>query len=103
MTATNQLCEPKRRSVITNPQWSATRLASVSDTLNRFFRRFRYGFRTYMQTVQIARMQSVLANLTDFQLEQIGITRAEIATYSERLFSNDTGHQDEGPEQNDRP
>ena len=41
------------------------------------------------RTLQTARMMSVLANMSDQQLDEIGISRSDIPLYAERLMSND--------------
>ena len=40
-------------------------------------------------TVQTARMMSVLSNMSDHQLDQIGISRADIPKYAETLMAED--------------
>ena len=42
-----------------------------------------------LRTLQIARMMSVLANMSDQQLAETGITRSEIPEYALRLMSEE--------------
>jgi uncharacterized protein YjiS (DUF1127 family) len=50
------------------------------------------GLRSCVHTLQTARMYQALSQLSDRQLDQIGITRQEIPQYVERLMS----HEDAG-------
>ena len=42
-----------------------------------------------LRTLQTAQMMSVLANMSDQQLAQIGISRSEIPQYADRLMSKE--------------
>jgi len=42
-----------------------------------------------LRALQTARMMSVLANMSDQQLAQIGISRSETPQYAERLMSEE--------------
>lgn len=46
------------------------------------------GLRGMVRSLQTARMMTVLANMSDHQLEQIGITRADIPVYAETLIAD---------------
>lgn len=41
-----------------------------------------------LKTVQTARMMTILANMSDQQLDEIGITRSDIPRYAEELMSD---------------
>ncbi|SEW04766.1 protein of unknown function [Aliiroseovarius sediminilitoris] len=42
-----------------------------------------------LKALQMARMLSTLANMTDYQLAQIGISRSEIPEYAEKLMADE--------------
>lgn len=86
MAVTEQFGE---HSNAAKPRWMHIKSASFLNVLSAYSRRFRKTFGIYLHAVQVARMNDVLVNLSDVQLEQVGITRAEIPRYAERLISND--------------
>ncbi len=45
--------------------------------------------RAALKALQVARMASTLSNMHDGQLKQIGITRAEIPKYAEKLIAEE--------------
>lgn len=87
MAVTEQFVE---HSNAAKPRWMHIKSAAFLRALSAFGRRFRKSFGVSLHAVQVARMNEVLGNLSDFQLEQVGITRAEIPRYAERLISNDS-------------
>jgi uncharacterized protein YjiS (DUF1127 family) len=86
MAVTEQFGE---RSDAARPRWMHIKSAAFLSEISAFDRRFRNAIGVYLHAVQVARMNGVIANLSDVQLEQVGITRAEIPRYAERLISND--------------
>jgi len=46
------------------------------------------GLRGMVRSMQTARMMTVLANMSDHQLEQIGTKRADIPAYAEMLMAD---------------
>lgn len=48
------------------------------------------AFKSFIAAAQHGRMLSVLSNMSDAELENIGITRADIPSYAETLMSNET-------------
>ena len=61
--------------------------ASVFTALAGFGSWFASKARTGMRTMQSARMMSTLSHLSDRQLDQIGITRADIPHYADQLMA----------------
>jgi uncharacterized protein YjiS (DUF1127 family) len=51
--------------------------------------RFGAKAKSTLRTLQMARMQSVLSNMSDHQLAQIGIQRSDIPKYAELLMANE--------------
>lgn len=47
-------------------------------------------FRSGTRALQLARMKSILAQMSDYQLSQVGITRSEISVYAESLMGRDS-------------
>ncbi|MGB7318160.1 MAG: hypothetical protein WBC85_09365 [Planktotalea sp.] len=45
-----------------------------------------------LEALKHGRMMSVLSNMSDAQLSQIGITRADIPAYAKTLLERDQGH-----------
>lgn len=46
---------------------------------------FAAGFKRFIANVQVGRMRSVLNQMSDSQLETVGITRSEIDAYAAKL------------------
>ncbi len=42
-----------------------------------------------LKAFQMARMQSTLSNMSDYQLAQIGISRSDIPEYAEKLMAEE--------------
>ena len=59
----------------------------VYQGLRRFAVLTRMKTKSALRALQTARMLSVLANMSDQQLAQIGISRSEIPQYADRLMS----------------
>lgn len=57
--------------------------------------RFRNGTRSLLETMQIGRMMSVLSELSNVQLAEVGITRSEIPQYAARLILGDNASNSE--------
>lgn len=57
-----------------------------SDKVKAFLARFGRGAKSTLTTLQTARMMSVLSDMSDQQLAQIGISRSDIPEYAERLI-----------------
>ncbi|WP_254442448.1 DUF1127 domain-containing protein [Ruegeria arenilitoris] len=62
-------------------------LPLILSRLNKVFA----GMRGVLRTLQMARMMSTLSEMSDHQLTQIGISRADIPMYAEKLLSDDWG------------
>ena len=45
--------------------------------------------KTALKLLQTARMMSALSNMTDHQLDEIGISRSEIPQYAEKLIGTE--------------
>ena len=97
MAATNQFSEHGERSGRTNPRWIAVKSAAALGALSRASARFRKAFAVFLHSTQVARMNSVLTSFSDVQLEQVGITRAEIPSYAARLISDDGVRTNDAP------
>lgn len=48
------------------------------------------AFKSFIASAQHSRMLSVLSQMSDAELERIGITRADIPNYTEKLLSHGT-------------
>lgn len=66
-----------------------SRPAALLVTVSAWGARFRNIAASVLRTLQIARMTSVLAKMSDVDLAQIGISRSEIRQYAERLILED--------------
>jgi len=51
--------------------------------------RIRAKANTALKALQMARMMSVLSNMSDYQLAQIGISRSDIPKYAETLMAGE--------------
>ena len=72
-----------------------TGLVVILDAGRTFFHRVQHvkvKAHEALKAVQLARMMSVLSNLNDHQLAQIGISRNEIQDYAKMLMANETGN-----------
>ena len=47
------------------------------------------AFKSFVASAQHGRMLSVLSQMSDAELERIGITRADIPNYAEKLLSHE--------------
>ncbi|MBT8418701.1 MAG: DUF1127 domain-containing protein [Silicimonas sp.] len=56
--------------------------------------------KSFLRAMQMARMMSSLAEMSDRQLAEIGITRSQIPQYAEKLLAQETDGKDQ--EQRDR-
>ncbi len=69
---------------------SATEVSSVFFGASRgFFHKVDVVLRAGLRTVQTARMMSALAQMSDEQLSQIGITRADIPNYTDKIMATE--------------
>ena len=68
---------------------SFTETRNGSDAVSGVFARFFAAFGRGVNAMQVARMNSVLHGMDNTQLNQIGITRSEIADYAEMLMLRD--------------
>ncbi len=55
-------------------------------SLVAFLARFSAKAQAILRTLQVARMISTLSSMSDGQLSQIGISRADIPQYAEKLM-----------------
>lgn len=62
--------------------------SAFSKTLSRVGTRTAETARSVWRALKKARMMSVLENMTDQQLSQIGISRSDIPRHAERLISD---------------
>lgn len=72
----------KRHPVLTSPLAIVASIPAIVATCWR-------NIASFFQSVQVARMTSALAQMSDSQLAQIGISRSEIYRYAEYLTSQD--------------
>ena len=72
---------------------------AVSRFLAQLGSDFATSAKSFLRVMQMARMMSSLANMTDPQLAAIGITRAQIPQYAEKLMAQETDGKD--PDQRD--
>jgi uncharacterized protein YjiS (DUF1127 family) len=73
--------------------FNAHTFGATESSVNRFFGAFHRVWAKVsavashaLQAVQVARMTSVLSDMTDKQLAEIGISRSGIPAYAERLI-----------------
>lgn len=64
-------------------------LSSLSTTRSPMGARVWRKMKAVLFAVQVARMKSVLSQLSDEQLAQIGCSRSEISKYAKALMSNE--------------
>ena len=64
---------------------TATRIAV---SVPRFLARIAAKSHAALKALQIARMQSTLLNMSDYQLTQIGVSRSDIPKYAETLMAD---------------
>ncbi|PVH30154.1 hypothetical protein [Pararhodobacter oceanensis] len=57
--------------------------------LSRFGGKIKTQAQHLSKAIQLARMMSVLANMSDDHLELIGVTRSEIPAYAEKLLAGE--------------
>lgn len=75
-----------------HPMESVRRTASatakpITAFLLRFAAQTQITARSVLRPLQTARMMSVLANMSDQQIAEIGISRSDIPQYADRLMS----------------
>lgn len=73
--------------------------AAVSRFLVQLGSDFAATAKSFLRAMQMARMMSCLANMTDPQLAAIGIKRSQIPQYAEKLMAQETDGKD--PDQRD--
>lgn len=75
---------------------------TYSTAVSRFLAQSGSGFaataKSFLRSMQMARMMSRLANISDPQLAAIGIARSQIPQYAEKLMAQETDgkNQDRG-------
>lgn len=45
-----------------------------------------------LRALQLARMQSILSQMSDYQLAQVGVKRSQIADFAATLMARDSDH-----------
>lgn len=58
-------------------------------TLGTLLARIGANAQAVVKALQVARMMSTLANMSDSQLDQIGISRSDIPNYAEKLMADE--------------
>ncbi|MEY8099027.1 DUF1127 domain-containing protein [Falsihalocynthiibacter sp. S25ZX9] len=85
MTVNSNMAEPNGRHRGT----AAISFSKITHGFLAILARFRANAKSTLKVLQMARMMSVLSNMSDHQLAQIGIQRAEIPKYAETLMANE--------------
>jgi uncharacterized protein YjiS (DUF1127 family) len=64
-------------------------LSKIAHGILSILARFGAKAKSTLKALQMARMLSVLSNMSDHQLAQIGIQRSDIHKYAETLMTNE--------------
>lgn len=85
MTANSKTVWPDgRHGVTVTNSWS-----KIAHGFLSILARFGAKAKSTLKALQMARMLSVLSNMTDYHLGQLGIQRSDIPKYAETLMANE--------------
>ena len=89
MTFNSHVTGPHSRRLTTLFAMLSRSAANTSWTLKRFGSKFMETARTALKGIQLGRMMSILSNMSDTQLAELGLARADIPQYAEKLLANE--------------